>query len=116
MSVELDMDEVFELARRLDLRSEESAVKAAEAVKDAATLTRDLAKRNAPYRTGTLQKSIRMTGSKLTRNVKARAPYSLFVEFGTHSHGGPQPFLYPASDRGEDQLLRDLADIASEDL
>ena len=113
--VELDMTEVFALARTLDLRSVEVAVKAAVAVKDASITTRDLAQQLAPVDTGELRGSIRAAGSRLSRTVKARAPYSLYVEFGT-SDTAPQPFLYPASDRGEEQLLKDLAELAGEDL
>lgn len=114
--VQIDMDEVLDLARTLDLKSTEVATKAAVAVKEAAQTTRDLARQGAPVDTGTLRDSIKMSGSRLTRRVKANARYSLYVEFGTNTRGGPQPFLYPASDRGEDQLLTDLAEIASEAL
>ena len=47
--------------------------------------------------------------------MAATAPYALYVEFGT-SKMAPQPFLYPASDRGEAKLIADLAQIASEEL
>jgi len=113
--VELDMAEVFELARLLDLKDVEIAKRAAVAVKDAATTTKVMAAQMAPVDTGALRESLRMTGSRLTRRVVARVPYSAYVEFGT-AHRAPTPFLFPASDRGETQLLKDLAKIASDPL
>lgn len=113
--VDIDMTEVIELARLLDLRDKDIAIQAAEAVRDAAVVTRDTAQKNAPVLTGELRDSIRITGSRLTRNVTARAPYAFYVEFGT-SDTSPQPYLFPAGDRGEEQLLNRLAEIASEGL
>lgn len=114
-AADIDMTEVIMLAAALDLKNLDVAKKAAVAVKDAAQTTRDHARDNAPVDTGNLRDSLKMGGGKLTRRVVAAVPYSLYVEFGT-SKMAPQPFLYPASDRGEEQLINDLAQIASEEL
>lgn len=111
----IDMSEVLALAASLDLKDATITPKADAAVRQAATVTQGLAQLNAPVDTGQLRESIRISGSRLTRRVTARTPYSMYVEFGTTTQA-PQPFLYPAGDRGEEVLIRMLADIAEERL
>ena len=111
----IDMSEVLALAASLDLKDTTVAPKADAAVRYAAQVTKERAQQMAPVRTGALRESLRITGSRLTRRVTAKTPYSMYVEFGTTTQA-PQPFLYPAGDKGEEVLIQLLADIAEERL
>jgi len=55
-----------------------------------------LAYKYAPKKTGALAKSIEVEYGDRTARVVARAPYAMYVEFGTWSHSliNPQPGTY----------------------
>lgn len=111
MSFSIDTSEVVALGLALDARGLLANREAGKAVKDAAELTERVAKRDVPRgETGDLAGSINTTGGGLTRYVKAGKHYSVFVEFGT-SKMAPQPFMMPAGDKGEEQLVKDLEEL-----
>lgn len=70
------------------------------------------AKSLAPTRSGTLRKSIRVTGSGLKVAVVAATDYSAFVEYGT-SRMAPHSFMNPAADRAYPRLYAELSKVAA---
>ncbi len=86
------------------------------------------ARQLAPYRTGRLREGRRTPGEKgihvvpdtaagrsgvAVAGVRADAPYSGFVEFGT-SRMSPRPFLRPAFEQHRKAFVEELADIGVE--
>lgn len=70
-------------------------------IKRTANNIRRNAKRRAPVKTGRLQKSIqvKLSRDKLAAFVRAVAPYSHIVEYGSSVTGAqPRPFMQPAFD------------------
>jgi HK97 gp10 family phage protein len=80
------------------------------------------AKRNAPFLTGSLMRSIKnhgvkATGSQLTLSVTAGGPstphdvdYAVYVHEGT-SKMGPRPFLRNAQNKHTPQIQKEIADV-----
>lgn len=68
------------------------------------------ARQGVPVRSGTLQRSLRSSGTK-TRGVvragRARVPYAGPIHFGWRARNiSPQPFLYDALDDRRDAVVR----------
>lgn len=68
----------------------------------------------APVDTGNLRNSItyetRAGGRGIVGEVGPTADYGVYVEFGT-SRMGPQPYMGPATDRGEQAFLAAMSAI-----
>jgi len=75
----------------------------------AAERVADLARQNAPVRTGYLRDHIKARHYSKTSNVISYAPYSGFVEFGTR-YMAAQPFLRPAMDQHTREILKAVAE------
>jgi HK97 gp10 family phage protein len=112
---DVDVSELEDLAALLV----EAGVKAdkisGERLREIATQLRDDAVAAAPVRTGDLAASIYMRGGKDFRRVGSDIRYAFFVEFGT-SDTPPQPFLFPAARRAEDDLFREFERLADHTL
>ena len=78
--------------------------------KDAAELVAADARSRAPFRTGTLIKSIRSKGTRTAGRVLAGSdvvPYAGVIHFGWPAHGiSPNPFLYDAADDRTNDVIR----------
>jgi HK97 gp10 family phage protein len=98
MSAEFDLSDVTKLVA--DLAAAPARVERVSSAKmtEIASRLRDDARANAPVDTGELRDSIEIHGGKGYRIVRATAPHSFFVEFGT-SDTAPQPFMWPAAAR-----------------
>lgn len=86
------------------------------AVRAGALVVLNSAKEKAPYRTGTLRRSLEMEDGPGDTEVTVGTDleYAPYVEFGT-SRMGAQPFLRPAFDENQDEVYREIGD-ALEDL
>lgn len=92
-----------------------SAVRAL--VKKTANNVRRNARRRAPIQTGRLRKSIQVKfgDNKLSAYVRAVAPYSHIVEYGSAATGAqPRPFLQPAFDGQKSKFEQQLRKILEE--
>src|SRR3990172_5219539 len=69
----------------------------------------EIARRNAPVKTGYLRDHIIARHYSKTSNVESRAPYSGFVEFGTR-YMAAQPFLRTAIDQHDREILNAVAE------
>jgi HK97 gp10 family phage protein len=96
---------------------------------DVAEPIRGDAERNAPHRTGKLQRSI-STGTKLSRRQKSQhikqSAVEIFVgpasmtraitqEFGTSQHG-PKPYMRPAWDSNKKRALETMRDLLAAEI
>lgn len=66
----------------------------------------------SPRLTGELAASWYMKSELGARVITSDVRQAFYQEFGTSRHP-PQPSLFPAADRGEDQMTERLADIAN---
>lgn len=91
------------IAAKLGAESHVAEVDAAKAWANAAASA-------APKLTGSLAASGHAEGNEVVFDAtnEQGVPYGVYVEFGTHEHGGPQPFLRPTEDAGRVVLERDL--------
>lgn len=70
------------------------------------------AKELVPVESGDLRDSIEPREvAPLHWEVEAGEYYASFVEFGTHLHGGPRPFMVPAAERVRGELASMLREI-----
>lgn len=86
-------------------------------VKKTANNVRRNARRRAPVVTGRLRKSIQVkyNKDKLAAFVRAVAPYSHLVEYGSAVTGAqPKPFMQPAIDSQQAKFDKALKDIFGE--
>lgn len=69
------------------------------------------AQRNAPVKTGTLKRSIRLDikDNGMTAEVAATTDYAAYVEYGTR-YMDAQPYMGPAYNQQVDRFIRDLND------
>lgn len=69
----------------------------------------------APRRSGALASSIEVSftgsgrGGTMSASITPKERYAPFVEFGTYKDA-PQPFLFPAFERNQDAIIRQLGD------
>lgn len=102
-----------ELAHALDGAPGRVGARAAKVVRDGGNRIAREAAAAAPRRTGALASSIKVTFSgdgrsgSLSATVTPTARHAPFVEFGTYKDR-PQPFLFPAFERHQDAIMRDL--------
>lgn len=112
-----------ELARKLAALGEAVAGDAlAAALRSGALLVEADAKRRAPYRTGTLRRSIHTEvdagGAKAEASVGTDVPYAARLEFGFEGkdklgreyHQPPRPYLRPALDENMDAAAREIGE------
>lgn len=109
--ISFDGGELGRLAGDLRSAGAMAAVRAADAVGDAADETRDAAKSLAPKLTGALADSITVEGGGLEREVTTGVPYAIFVEYGTYKDA-PQPFMWPAASVADRVLVEAIEDVA----
>lgn len=64
----------------------------------------------APVETGELRNSIKAGGSGMEVTVSATAPPAVYVEHGTRNMQ-PRPFMGPATDAIEPELVADLGKV-----
>lgn len=107
MAAIIRIDGLTELAGALEAEWAQAATRGAEAVEKTARKIEGTAKSLAPRRTGALANSIRTDGSGTFREVGPTERYGRFMEFGTYKDA-PQPFMGPAADQHEDDLVREL--------
>lgn len=91
------------IAAKLEVGAHEAEHNAAQAWADAASAA-------APVDTGALAASGHADGNEVVFDAVNQSgnPYAVYVEFGTHEHGGAQPFLRTTEDAGRVVLERDL--------
>lgn len=112
-----------ELARKLAALGEAVAGEVlAGAVRSGALLVQNDAKRMAPYRTGTLRRSIHTEvesgAGQATAEIGTDVPYGARVEFGFEGkdslgreyHQPAQPYLRPALDENMDAAAQEIGD------
>lgn len=88
-----------------------------ELVKRTANNVRRNARRRVPVRTGRLRKSIsvKYSDDKLAAFVRAVAPYSHLVEYGSAVTGAqPRPFMMPAYEGQKSKYQQELKKILGE--
>jgi HK97 gp10 family phage protein len=86
-------------------------------VKKTANNIRRNARRKVPVKTGRLRKSIQVKygDQRMTAYVRAVAPHSHLVEFGSAVTGAsPHPFMQPAYDGQKSKYERELTRILGE--
>lgn len=109
------------LAADLNKAGERVGAGAARVIRSGTAKVHRDARRNAPVRTGALRDGIdsRVVGTGRNQSVAgivgATARHSIFVEFGT-SDTPAQPFLFPALERHQDDIMRDLAALIDDAL
>lgn len=124
MSITVKIEGGAELARKL--AALETAVAGrvlAAAVESGALVVQNDAKARAPYKTGTLRKSIhtQMGGGSATSaeaDVGTDVPYARRIEYGFEGtdergrsyHQAPRPYLRPALDENADRIQREIGD------
>lgn len=114
-------DSLRSLSSDLATSSQRVGAKAAKAVRDGAKRIANDAKRAAPRNTGALAASIKTSttgdgrSGTLSATVEPTVRYAPFVEFGTFKDA-PQPFLFPAMEKHEGDILREIADAIDEAL
>lgn len=95
----IGMDKV---KKALDQAAAQVRKESAVEINATARAVRDLARQMAPVLTGALRKSVqvkkRAHARRLGATVGSDMPYMRAVEFGTHTRGKAQPFLYPAAE------------------
>lgn len=112
-----------ELARKLAALGEAVAGEVlAAAVRSGGNLVMNDAKRMAPYRTGTLRRSIHVEveagQGKAEATVGTDVPYAARLEFGFDGkdklgreyHQPPRPYLRPALDENMDAAAQEMGD------
>ena len=110
MNVDVDTSEVDGLAADLAAAAMKAELASTVALTDAANVTAAAARAAAPVLTGELVGSIEVRVAGNSRTVESDAPQGFFQEFGTSRHP-PQPWLFPASDRGMDRLVAGIEKI-----
>jgi HK97 gp10 family phage protein len=109
-----------ELERNLEKVKQQFSDKLEAAVKSGALVVQNDAKRRAPYRTGTLRRSIHMETIEKKRDrvevlVGTDVEYAWRIEYGVYNQQ-PQPYLRPARDENKDEVQREIADALREAL
>lgn len=111
MTAYIDMSEVEKLAHNLDMSVSLVEGVADSALAHAAEMVEERAKAAAPTLTGQLKENISAhkmaTGQGLVWAITSAAPYSAYVEFGTHRQA-PQPYMIPAADAAGEELEQSL--------
>lgn len=112
MSADIDMSEVTALAASLA----EAAVKIVpltetKVLTEVARQVRSAASAAAPVDSGDLAGSVYIRGGQGYRTIGSDLKQGFFQEHGTSRHP-PQPWLTPAAERGADDIVRLLADVA----
>lgn len=103
-----------DLMAGLEREWSQAVTRGAEAVAQTAKKIEATARELAPVGpTGDLRSSIHTSGTGTFREVGPSARYGRFVEFGTFKDA-PQPFMWPAADRHEGDLVRDLERLVGE--
>jgi HK97 gp10 family phage protein len=105
--VQLKTAKTIEDLRRV---SEDAKARIARVVSDYAARVKRSAQARAPVDTGALRKSVmrRTSRDKLSAQVIAQAPHSVFAEFGTKQRQ-PHPFLVPSLEEVKEGFRRDVA-------
>lgn len=120
---EVTVDGLDDLVRKLTALSDALAghvLKAA--VSSGGLLVQNDAKRRAPFKTGTLRRSIHSEVSgdrdQATAEIGTDVPYAARLEFGFEGkdalgrtyHQSPRPYLRPALDENADLAAREIGD------
>lgn len=112
-----------ELVRKLDALTDAVAGSVLQAaVASGGLLVQNDAKRRAPYKTGTLRRSIHseVSGNRdqATAEIGTDAPYAARLEYGFDGkdvlgrtyHQSPRPYLRPALDENADLAAREIGE------
>lgn len=110
MQLEIHVD-ISEALKELEAANKNLKEKALNKVMKELNEARNNAREDAPYRTGTLRRSIKLNTIELTERwhiqIVALAPYASFLEFGTYKMK-PRPFFYKNIDKAIDNIKRYL--------
>lgn len=83
--------------------TEELAKRIESAMKEAAVLVQDDAKRECPVDTGTLRSSINYTVDGMTASIGTNVEYAPYVHEGTSKMAG-RPFLTSAAEKNKEKI------------
>lgn len=121
MSVQVTVENEGDIIRLMQTLPPEIFQRVQQVLQNGAVRLAERAREIVPVRTGHLLASIR---AKLGEDVETEAafspvqviadtPYASFVEFGT-SRMDPQPFLRPAAEETEPEILEEVDNVLSE--
>lgn len=121
MSVQITIENEGDIIRLMQTLPAEIFEKVQQVLKNGAVRIAERARELAPVRTGHLMASVRADIGERTEGeaafdpveVVADTPYASFVEFGT-SKMEAQPFLTPAAEETEPEILEEINSILRE--
>lgn len=113
MVVTIDLSEVHDLARDIRRHADEAPAKARTIMAAGAQRVVAAAQVKAPVDTGALKGSISADVDGLSFEVGPTVEHGLYQELGT-SEMPPQPYLAPAFDEVEPQILAAVASMGSQ--
>ena len=121
MSVKITVENEGDIIRLMQTLPPEIFQRVQQVLQNGAVRLAERAREIVPVRTGHLLASIRVElGEHVEAEVAfspvqviAETPYASFVEFGT-SRMDPQPFLRPAAEEIEPEILEEVDNVLSE--
>lgn len=111
MSTFVDVSDLLRLAGDFAKKASTIVFASREALEHVARQVQEEASRDAPEDTGALKASVYLIMEDEGARIGSPLKQGFYQEFGTSRHG-PQPWLFPAGERGADQLGLDLEIIS----